>query len=649
VSVKVPARPKRQSIELDGMFGKFFIGSGDFVVHYFSTFASPNSDHGGNEALLKELAPMRERVKASEMKSLDALLQRDLSDERIALELIPYLEGKFSKVGFFPPVLSVLMPKGFISGGDNPGYPKPEKKSEEFRYSYGCFWELTAFPAIGDGGEEESRLGRLRIYLGDTDLIVLDGQHRSNAFRYVANQFEVDDAYQPFYEGVEKFESYNSDLPVTIIWFESNCDEDVRPTDISKELFVAVNNSAKTVSESRTVLLDETSATSLAVNSLYNWLADTTSFDNAEMSLLTTAFDSASENIKPAMAVTNPSKLNDALVYSFFANSGYDSLKDRAQRHKQTNADRFVRIMGSPDLIDIPEIGMFKVSSKKQRNAFRQSFEKNYRPALALMLSELPLLEPHFSAIDDVTKWLGESETAPEYATVWKNIFCGGEGLYHAYMTSSINGCRQYAKYIRKIDEKFRQYRFERVKKKNKSLSSKDVNYAFRVFDTVAFQTGFLMALGHIYDNYYYPDHTFGDAIVEIGDELKKKALPEWIYFLLDYKQLVVGDSMDPNDWPLFQKMVLRLLDQSYEEIFESPRLTPDAVVIKRRLKTKIEVYYETNENVPGEEELKVMCSDVVDSVQAVGSKIGVALFKKATLKRIAVEEARGICLEYEV
>jgi len=132
------SRPKevphheKDKIRVSGMFGKFETPGEGIVVNYFSTQANGRSPGEGEYRLLQELKPMRERVTASELKNLNSLLQRDLNDARVATQLVPYLLGKTSsKVAFFPAILGVLIPEGFLTQGESATYPRPSQPEEE--------------------------------------------------------------------------------------------------------------------------------------------------------------------------------------------------------------------------------------------------------------------------------------------------------------------------------------------------------------------------------------------------------------------------------------------------------------------------------------------------------------------------------------
>lgn len=633
MAVKALPKNKGRTIELDGQFGKFFIGNSSIHVCYFSTYASPNSREGGHASLLEELSPMRERVSSSEMKSLDSLLQRDLSDERIALDLIPYLEGKFSSVGFFPPILAVLMPKGFIQGKNKVEYPDVD--GDDFNDKYSNCWHLEKYPQIDDGEEMPSRLGRLNIFVNNADIIVIDGQHRSNAFRYVADCFSVDDTYKPFYSGTSKFDNYSSDLPVTIIWFEKKVTTSViQPTDISRELFVAVNNSAKPVSQSRTVLLDEVNVTSLAVNTYYDALAQDTKFNTPGISLLTAAFDTSSEHKKPKMSITDPRKLNLALTYSFFGNSRYDGLSDRADRHQQNNTDRFKKVFGKEKFYEHPERGVFRITDSQKRKKFRELFRDRYKPVLDLLFSEKYFLSPHYQGIIGLENWVHEEKTEPEYLTLWDKVYCGGEGLYHAYITSEINACKQKSKYLKKMDQHFLALRYENIKEsKCRGIKKEDVDRAYNTYDTEAHQIGFLMFVDYIFRNYEYK--TLSDATKYIEEVFSKIKICNWIRFFTSYKSAVIGPSMDPNHWPLFQKMYVRFVEHEFEEAFLSANDRPDYTIVTRLVDDYYQNFFDLNEDIPQKEDVEKQKDAWKNELKKLNKEIGVKDIPSNSINKI--------------
>jgi hypothetical protein len=272
-------------------------------------------------------------------------------------------------------------------------YPTPTKHAR--RTDFGGFWELELFPQRG--GTEPSRLGRLTINTNRSHVLVLDGQHRANAFRYVAGCFPPTDAYRPFYQGVGTVPGYAAELPVSLIWFASKHKRPIQPTDISRELFVAVNNNARRVGEARTILLDDFYLAHVAVNTFYRRLAERTGFAVDQPSLLTACFDMDRdlEQAKvPVMALTNPIVLRDALSYAFFANDNYnDPCRAKATAHEQRNPVRFDSLFGAAGYAAFDDCRRVR---EGRRDAFRRRFEQRYLPVLELLLEGTSLVQAHY-------------------------------------------------------------------------------------------------------------------------------------------------------------------------------------------------------------------------------------------------------------
>jgi hypothetical protein len=578
---KVPSLTKH-TVQLEGLLGTFFVDGCRIAVRYFSTYASPSPDAaGGHHDLLKQLVPMRERVKAAQLKNLDSLLQRDLSDERIAQDLIPYLQGKFSKVGFFPPVLAVLLPKGFIEGEgkDAPVYPKP-KSTGGNSVDYGGSWTVTTY-----GEDNASRLGSIQINPNKTNIIVLDGQHRSNAFRYVAGVFEPEEAYSPFYQAAGRSEGYSSDLPVTLIWFESDS-ETVRPTDVSRELFVAVNNSAKRVSEARTVLLDDVSVVALGVNTYYRHLASSRGFAAEGQSLLTACFDLDSglgASRYPGMALTTPVTLKSAFEYAFFGNARYDDLLDRATKHDQQNADRFKRIFVSPKYVQ--QAAITRVH-EEQRDSFRTAFLTEYVPNLELLFEVGELTRSHYQACADLVGWI-DANPAALLRSWWDKAFVGGEGLYSAFQLSDLKSCAPVKKVLTQINDKF--FELRRVRALGKRHSVGDgarLDQCFVSFNSIAYQTGFLMAVEFLARKFFKSN--WRKARRELENAIRGLSIEQWMTFFNEFRVAYIA-STDPASWPRYEKMLVRVLGD-YDEAFSETggARFPEYVMIEDAIRTYV-------------------------------------------------------------
>ena len=199
---------KINEITLEGIFGEFNTPNSNFKVNFFSTYASAMRNKN-YQTFLEELKPMREKLGANDIKDMQQILQRDLDDNRINNSLLPYLmnaRNELDHIAFFPAILVVLLPKNYIKEyleNKNVKYPKIKKSAKELKADHSqeevlipyegenidgetCnMWSLKRWP----DEEGYSPLGQLVINLDETEIVVLDGQHRANAFRIINGSF----------------------------------------------------------------------------------------------------------------------------------------------------------------------------------------------------------------------------------------------------------------------------------------------------------------------------------------------------------------------------------------------------------------------------------------------------------------------------
>ena len=466
------------TIKIYGLLGTFHVENSDYLVKYVSTFANPmaTAGEGGHKELLKELKPMRERLEASKLHSLSSLLQRDLNDYRVAQELVPYLQGAAgsNSIGFFPAILAVLVPSNYLSESDHSeSYPSPAQSPDnERRTDYDDCWSVTPYVI----GNQIIPLGLLEIVKGNTEIIVLDGQHRASAFRFLSGDFDPSaDIYQTFYDDVPAPKPLQADLPVTLIWFEGKDGKAIDPQMISRKLFVDVNNNAKNVSVARNILLNDRAATCLGTQEIYNYTAKDNGFAADRFSLLHSAFDIDSEIAKRRQhrfMLTTPEIIHDMLLWGMFSSTTYDDpIEYKVNRIRdQRNTVRFRKIFRT--FVEVP-IGGNEDDEDKQDSLFgpyfstperakdfRFAFRTAYLPVLWTFFNDLDLLTPHYEAGRVVADYI-KASAGPTEMDVWNKVFCGGEGLYWSLDPTKAKGDRsqQYIKAIDSIEERFSQER----------------------------------------------------------------------------------------------------------------------------------------------------------------------------------------------
>ncbi len=621
--------PGPPTIKLNGLFGTFRVHGSNFRTNYVSTFANP-AKNDGHAALVKELKPMRDRLDASQIKDLGSLLQRDLNDTRVARDLVPYLKGEgTSGIGFFPAILAVIVPKGYLADSAV-DYPKPTSDpSKPNIVTFDNCWSVERYDAEGGG---TLPLGMLELTPSRAEVIVLDGQHRASAFRYVAGDFDPgDDIYKMFYDGVEPEKNLDVDLPVTLIWFESDSGKPIDPKLISRRLFVDVNNTAKRISTSRTILLDDRAATCLATRAFYDGAAQN-GFAPDKFSLLHGAFDIDSDLAESRLhkfVLTTPELINSSVYWGFFGSNGFDDLtfarvsSERAQRNK----DKFTRIF--PDFDDLRVSGddderyrRLFFEEPERAEEFRKAFASSYYQVLSLFFNQFSLLRPHYQACQEVDQWIMQTSGNSTQREVWRKVFCGGEGLYWSITRAQAEGddlASQYKLAIAEIEQKFSQERATQY-----GQVRADVEDVYNSFVAKAFQTGYVTAVEYLAR--YETGGNYVDAADALINRLNDYSLEQWMAVFKDLRPLIVGTGLDPKSWPTYRNVLIRMYDGDKGQFFgwQNRTQSPDWIAYQAELKKAIAAY-QNNDTSPDDIELQQRVDTILSETEATLQKCGLA------------------------
>lgn len=586
-------------IELLGMFGDFETPGSDYIIHYFSTFANNRNKGDFYHQLLEELMPMRERLDLDKIDDLSTLLQRDLNDLRVAGDLVPYLKNQLQDpkhIAFFPAILGVLIPEDFVNKNEeNALYPKCTKVSDT-EYHYGEDWKIEYF---SDSKGTATSLGKLMINLINTDIVVIDGQHRANAFRVLAQTFNKSNnkkqgVYDVFYGEIEVPETFSADLPVTLIWFESKKEESpIKPNLISRQLFVDVNNSAKRVNQSRTILLNDKDPSSVITRLFYSKIAKEEKFKANRFSLLHSGFDvdTGLKNSTPHIfTLTTPELMNYVFDWFFFGKRDYNELdRDRVgSRIKRQENEPFSMYIGNPSAYieygtDIDDDYYKRIKGDANLSSLQSNFEEKSLNAFLHVFNKFILLRTHYDACE-VIQGYHESKTVTDNwslteSDAWRHLFLGGEGLY--YVFKSIDNPKGQAQSFKtaasEISKKFSTIRASLAHYD----TAKDVDDAFKSFRSFALQVGLFMAL-----DYHYRKNGRFNSLMEAAEDfvtrLNNYSVKDWIYILTKIRGEYIG-NVDPKVWPAYQNMFIRLIqtNDEYYNLNDNRNNSPDAVIFR--------------------------------------------------------------------
>ena len=576
-----------KKIKLYGTIGEFDVEHSVYKLKYFNTIANNRVEGSSYNELLEKLSPMREKTKATEIRDLRSLLQRDLNDQRVSRKLIPYLLNSREiqdHIAFFPSILCVMMPKGFILN-DSPIYPDiNEERTTDVGnkiFCYDDFWEYEQY--VGKD-KKNIPLASLTIFTAKTEMVVIDGQHRANAFRVVTNNFDPNGSnhiYSHFYKDTMPA-IFKADLPVTILWFEStdNKKYPVLPDTVSRKLFLDVNNSPEPVSISRQILMDDITPSRVVTQFFYSYLSNRdpnkSAFIESEFSLFHSGFDFdqdiKSKNKPSVFTITVPEIFNHAMDWILFGHTKYNSLSQliaKAERKELSNFDEYINL--DPD--NYVKYIEFRTDADDNKIKCLKpcvvdvSFEEKIRSSFLVYIyrlyNEMNFLKPHFEACEILGSMAKNQENEFKSAIwkeCWDTIIKGGEGLYYVFKNKPDTNIENYVKDLDKIEDLFQEKRAEIF------VNSKPdkIKKSFATFLTLAFQVGYIKAFDHFHRNSNSP-FEIDKSIESFMKRINKFSADEWVYILTEIKNLYETKSLSPTKWPSFQNLIIRLIQKKGE------------------------------------------------------------------------------------
>lgn len=258
---------------VSGNTGEFVTPAGR--ISYLLTKATlrwkgkPTEDEKQNINLTRFLAPVREVLDVAKL-GFDQLLQRDLDDNRIVHELVPYILGNQpGGAPLFPPIVAVLLPFREGTMQESYGALKPCKMEHpEWGGNWTSLQHGDAFTVeTPESGESTPGFGIVRWSGDNCRVVVLDGQHRAMALLGLHRVMNDDwpasaTKFEVFYKDpiMERLKSLKGkfpdviELPVMLTWC---ADANANLPATVRKLFVDINNNARIPSPSRILLLSD--------------------------------------------------------------------------------------------------------------------------------------------------------------------------------------------------------------------------------------------------------------------------------------------------------------------------------------------------------------------------------------------------------
>jgi hypothetical protein len=523
-------KPKPASrFELQGCVYNFETPNSKVKINIFQSAVGSKVPNGLE--FLEFLKPIRELLKTEQIKDIRQLIQRELDDQRIINSLVPYLlNTSRSEVAFFPSVLGVLMPKDYLN---NLGSSYPIKKitnddeveiTAQFCTGNEFNWSIKLYKTPN---QEILPFSALTVDKDTCDIVIVDGQHRTNAFRAINNKLTADNVViREIYKNID-FLPLDTDvsLPLTLLWFENTDSQTISPEIISRKLFIDVNNSAKSIATSRKILLDDRNPLHLLTNHFYSVIAREYNFSLDSLSLAHLGCDVPNEVAQqntfesiPFSYLTTPERVKNIFDVFFMRKKGYEINVSVSRTPKARKGKYVLSKLENEQSAAIDQLVNFFTKSiqeeciTKQYDAYQEAyyvyvgedltqgkqnkqkivrteFEDRYFKSFYKLFSEFKFFKKHTTDLFNFNK-----DNIPNSSLIvqdcWKTSFLLGQSIYFTLRNTSTN---VYKEALETLDSEFSENYLldEYINFNDNSINKKDLLLSFR---TLAFQIGYFEA-----------------------------------------------------------------------------------------------------------------------------------------------------------
>lgn len=247
-----PIKKRIYNQQISGFFGTFGTGA-ECQIFFLQAGLRPTE--------LDRLTLISD-IPGAETWSVRDLFQREVDAERVTNSLIPYLQDQ-AKVKFFNPLTLTLLPFDPLS---NELLPNLHELSKGQELIDGTSWETLEL-----GGffrfryvENAPEYGVVEWNDAKVRIVAIDGQHRLSALKRLQN-----DTAQG--RGIPDFEQWT--IPAVLFSARALSDraEHERILDIVRNIFVFINTEAKKPSETREILLSDSSVNNICTQEILQY------------------------------------------------------------------------------------------------------------------------------------------------------------------------------------------------------------------------------------------------------------------------------------------------------------------------------------------------------------------------------------------
>lgn len=448
-------------LSLSGSVGSFKVGvkssSDSIEVKYFLTHVGLNFSEGPDEKLLRELAPVREIFDPQDL-NFDEIMQRDIDDARVSNELIPYILDAHTKdlVKFFPPIIVMVLPVEENRNNPAPYYPKVFSGNERLNRKGVDEWMITRSGDVGgevfefnqpilNGKADCHNAVTLKLNTSKCRLVIVDGQHRAMAllalYRNMKSQWAPSNRkpFEKYYKEwtpdyIEKFNLSLINLPMvvcTVPTLDSEYRGDYNLKKASRSIFLTLNKSARIVSRTRTILLDDNDLISSFMRKTLGNIKDMNFRSASELTIENIQLDQHKQKLNSPIAISGVSHIY-YIVEHLLMRNGNDVMGVSGRRGNFTTRTHFAtghsRLM-TKDMLGQEACAITKrdLFSDKVESELCDEYDEVYGKWIVYFLSKFRPYEYHNKASYSLRGKLKEDDVDLD------SMLFGGQGALNAF------------------------------------------------------------------------------------------------------------------------------------------------------------------------------------------------------------------------
>ncbi len=442
------------NLTLEGSVGKFRIGNSASPGHesievlYLATHIGFDPSVASNEAMLRQLEPVREIFDFQTL-GFDEIMQRDIDDARITTDLIPYLLDSDARdtVKFFPPIVVVALPVHDRMLRPAPLYPKvvrdtlqndPERGvarviragsvgAEAFQFEY----------PIVDGVPRPHDLARLKVNTNKVRLVIIDGQHRAMALLAIyrnlrddwnaARRMPFKNYYQEWTKSrIMSFDLAEIQLPLVVCTYPGLDADYTGDFDIiraARTTFLTLNKTARKVSNSRNILLDDRDLISYFLRDSLGRIKQKDVQSRSSLRIWNVELDQYRDRVKieSPIACTGVSHIYYAIEHMLLDDNDVKGISARSGKfyRREYVEGSLLRRLDAENLLGSESAATLKRSTftSASAKALTAAFHERYGQFLIGALETFKPFELHNGAAFEIEKSLG-GHTNPQIRSI---------------------------------------------------------------------------------------------------------------------------------------------------------------------------------------------------------------------------------------